>query len=178
MNAPGRPKEREDVTQDKEAHDQSPGRMPVIFVAHGSPLLLDDAGWVEELRGWAQRMPRPKSILMLSAHWEQRPITLAATRTVPLVYDFYGFPAKYYEVKYPAPGAPELAARVRELLARTQPLAEATERGLDHGAYVPLVDRKSTRLNSSHLVISYAVFCLKKKQNDCEDPLFDLRLML
>jgi len=127
------------VTQDKEAHDQSPGRMPVIFVAHGSPLLLDDAGWVEELRGWAQRMPRPKSILMLSAHWEQRPITLAATRTVPLVYDFYGFPAKYYEVKYPAPGAPELAARVRELLARTQPLAEATERGLDHGAYVPLV---------------------------------------
>src|SRR2546427_3740559 len=139
MNAPGRPKEREDVTQDKEAHDQSPGRMPVIFVAHGSPLLLDDTEWVEELKEWAQLMPRPKSILMLSAHWEQRPITLGATRTVPLVYDFYGFPAKYYEVRYPAEGAPDLARRVRELLGKTQPVADDEKRGLDHGAYVPLV---------------------------------------
>jgi 4,5-DOPA dioxygenase extradiol len=76
---------------------------------------------------------------MLSAHWEQRPVTLAATRTVPLIHDFYGFPAKYYEVTYPAPGAPDLAERVRALLGRTQPVAEEPERGLDHGAYVPLV---------------------------------------
>ena len=84
-------------------------------------------------------MPRPKSVLMLSAHWEQRPVTLGATRTVHLVYDFYGFPEEYYRVTYPAPGAPALAARVRELLGTTQPAADAPERGLDHGAYVPLV---------------------------------------
>lgn len=84
-------------------------------------------------------MPRPKSVLMLSAHWEERPVTLGATRTVPLVYDFYGFPARYYGVKYPAPGAPELARRARGLLGGPGPVAEDPERGLDHGAYVPLV---------------------------------------
>lgn len=114
-------------------------RMPVIFLAHGSPLLLDDAAWVAELNQWAHALPRPQSILMLSAHWEQKPVTLGATRTVPLVYDFYGFPAKYYGVTYRAPGAPELAERVRQLLTKTQPVADEPERGLDHGAYVPLI---------------------------------------
>ena len=57
---------------------------------------------------------------------------------MPLVYDFYGFPAKYYETTYPAPPAPALAARVRDLL-RAEPVAQDPERGLDHGAYVPLV---------------------------------------
>jgi len=113
--------------------------MPAVFLAHGSPLLLDDAGWVAELRRWAQSLPRPRSILMLSAHWERRPVTLAATRTVPLVHDFFGFPAKYYGVTYPAPGAPALAARVRQLLGASQPVADAPDRGLDHGAYIPLV---------------------------------------
>jgi 4,5-DOPA dioxygenase extradiol len=113
--------------------------MPAIFLAHGSPMLLDDAGWVAELRRWAEAMPRPKAVLMLSAHWEQTPIALGATRTVPLVYDFYGFPPRYYETTYAAPGAPELAARVSELLAESESTVVATDRGLDHGAYVPLV---------------------------------------
>ncbi|MFL5304891.1 MAG: DODA-type extradiol aromatic ring-opening family dioxygenase [Polyangia bacterium] len=111
---------------------------PAIFLAHGSPVLLDDAGWVAELGAWARALPRPRAILMLSAHWVDRPVTIAATRTVPLVYDFYGFPEKYYRVTYPAPGAPGLAARVRALLAG-QAIAEAPDRGLDHGAYVPLI---------------------------------------
>jgi 4,5-DOPA dioxygenase extradiol len=65
---------------------------------------------------------------------------LGATRTVPLVYDFYGFPARYYQTKYPTPGAPALAARVRDLLRRENiPCTDDPERGLDHGAYVPLV---------------------------------------
>jgi 4,5-DOPA dioxygenase extradiol len=111
-------------------------RMPTIFLAHGSPMLLDDAAWVAELRAWAQALPRPTAVLMLSAHWEQRPVTLGAVETVPLVYDFYGFPQRYYDVKYAAPGAPALAERVRALLPG--PVA-ASRRGLDHGAYVPLV---------------------------------------
>ena len=114
--------------------------MPVIFAAHGAPILLDDAVWMAELAAWGKAMPQPKSILMVSAHWEARPTTLGATRTVPLIYDFFGFPDRYYQTQYPAPGAPELAARVRDLL-RHNGLAVADDpaRGLDHGAYVPLV---------------------------------------
>ncbi len=114
--------------------------MPVIFAAHGAPILLDDAQWMGELAAWAKAMPRPSSVLMISAHWEQRPTTLGATRTVPLIYDFGGFPERYYQTRYPAPGAPELAARLRGLLRQGNlAFTEAPERGLDHGAYVPLV---------------------------------------
>ena len=113
--------------------------MPVIFLAHGSPMLLDDRRWVDELKYWADAMTRPRAVLMISAHWDQRPVALGATRTVPLVYDFYGFPDRYYQVTYPAPGAPELAARVRELLkeAKTD-FMDQQARGLDHGAYMPM----------------------------------------
>src|SRR5689334_355054 len=93
-------REREPMTQ--------PPRMPAIFAAHGAPMLLDDEAWVAELAAWAAAMPRPKAVLVVSAHWEQRPLSIGATRTVPLVYDFYGFPERYYQVQYRAPGAPEL----------------------------------------------------------------------
>jgi 4,5-DOPA dioxygenase extradiol len=114
-------------------------RLPSIFIAHGAPPLLDDARWVRELHDWASALPRPKAILILSAHWEERPVTIAATRTVPLIYDFYGFASHYYEQTYAAPGAPVLADRIRKMLRATQPVADDPERGLDHGAYVPLV---------------------------------------
>jgi 4,5-DOPA dioxygenase extradiol len=113
--------------------------IPSIFLAHGSPFLLDDHGWVDELHRWAAALPRPSAILMLSAHWEERPITLGATETVPLVHDFYGFPPRYYNVRYPAPGAPALAKRVRALVRQAQPVVDDPARGLDHGAYIPLV---------------------------------------
>jgi 4,5-DOPA dioxygenase extradiol len=116
------------------------GRMPTIFAAHGAPVLLDDDVWLGELSAWAGAMPKPVSILMISAHWEARPVTLGATETVPLVHDFYGFAERYYRTEYPAPGAPALARRVRELLSvEGRELTEAPGRGLDHGAYVPLV---------------------------------------
>ncbi len=98
--------------------ETTPQAMPAIFLAHGSPFLLDDGKWVGELAAWARALPRPRAILMLSAHWVDRPITIGATRRVPLVYDFYGFPAKYYQITYDAPPAPELATRLRGLLAR------------------------------------------------------------
>ncbi len=116
------------------------GRMPVIFAAHGAPVLLDDASWMDELAAWAKAMPRPKSVLMISAHWDARPATLGATREVPLVYDFYGFPERFYQTRYPSPGAPELAERVRDSLKQKGlGVADDPKRGLDHGAYVPLV---------------------------------------
>ena len=86
-------------------------------------------------------MPKPSSVLMVSAHWENDPLTVSATRTVPLFYDFYGFPQRYYEVEYPAPGAPQLADEVEKLLSDAgQPVTRDESRGLDHGAYVPLVE--------------------------------------
>jgi 4,5-DOPA dioxygenase extradiol len=113
--------------------------LPAIFVAHGSPMLIDDASWNGELAGWAAGMHRPQSILVISAHWVDRPVTLSATRTRPLVYDFYGFPKKYYEIDYRAPGAPELAARVRNALSPLWTVADDPQRGLDHGTYMPLL---------------------------------------
>ncbi len=113
--------------------------MPSVFIAHGAPPLLDMPGWIAELAGWAAAMPRPAAVLMVSAHWEERPVTVGATRTVPLVYDFYGFPERYYRQQYAAPGAPGVAKRVAQLLGEKQRVANAPDRGLDHGAYVPLV---------------------------------------
>jgi 4,5-DOPA dioxygenase extradiol len=113
--------------------------MPAVFLAHGSPFLIDDAPWVAELGAWARAMPRPRAILVLSAHWVDAPVTIGATETLPLVYDFYGFPERYYKMTYPAPGAPELARRVRELAGAAGPVAEEPRRGLDHGVYVPLL---------------------------------------
>jgi 4,5-DOPA dioxygenase extradiol len=112
--------------------------MPVLYLGHGAPPLADDDRWTGELASWSAKLPRPKSILIVSAHWEESPLTLGATRTVPLTYDFRGFPQRYYDVEYAAPGAPELAADVRTLLSDTGPVEQEAERGLDHGAYVPL----------------------------------------
>lgn len=116
-------------------------RMPAIFLSHGAPILADDEVWTTELATWATDLPRPSSILVVSAHWEAAPLTVGATTTVPLYYDFYGFPEKYYQVTYPAPGAPELADSVAKLLSSPGlGVHREPDRGLDHGAYVPLVE--------------------------------------
>ncbi|HKN97778.1 MAG TPA: class III extradiol ring-cleavage dioxygenase [Pseudonocardiaceae bacterium] len=116
-------------------------RMPTIYLSHGAPPLADDALWTRQLADWSRDLPKPKSILMVSAHWENAPLAIGATTTVPLVYDFWGFPERYYQVTYPAPGAPELADSVRKLLsAPGTPVVDVPDRGLDHGAYVPLVE--------------------------------------
>ena len=121
--------------------DRSPtaeaSRMPALFLSHGAPPLVDDATWVRELQQLATELPRPRAILVVSAHWEAAPTMLGATTTVPLVYDFGGFPRRFSEVTYPAPGAPELATHVEAMLPDTEQVVR-TDRGLDHGAYVPL----------------------------------------
>ncbi len=112
-------------------------RMPVLYLSHGAPPLADDALWTDQLARWSADLPKPAAILMVSAHWEAAPLSVGATRPVPLVYDFWGFPEHYYRVRYDAPGAPELAADVRKLIPGVH---QDEERGLDHGAYVPLVE--------------------------------------
>ncbi|MEU7143630.1 class III extradiol ring-cleavage dioxygenase [Nocardia sp. NPDC046473] len=115
--------------------------MPVVYLSHGAPPLADDAIWPGQLAAWSAELPKPEAVLMISAHWEDAPLTIGATTTVPLIYDFWGFPQHYYGVTYAAPGAPQLAEDVRGLLRGPgMSVHDAPDRGLDHGAYVPLVE--------------------------------------
>ena len=118
--------------------EQPPTRLPAVYLGHGAPILIDDPVWPGELATWAAVMPRPKSILVVSAHWQSAPLTLGAVQAAPLTYDFYGFPERYYQIRYDSPGAPELAARVRAMMPAGEPVAHR-ERGLDHGAFIPLL---------------------------------------
>ncbi len=112
--------------------------MPALYLGHGAPILQDDPLWVAELQQWAGDLPRPKAILVVSAHWETAPMAIGATTPTPLFYDFYGFPQRFYTQTYTAPGAPELAAQVKALLSDIETVVDQPKRGLDHGAYVPL----------------------------------------
>ncbi|XVX22053.1 dioxygenase family protein [Actinomycetota bacterium] len=122
--------------------EATPDRMPVLYLSHGAPPLADDERWTGELAAWSEQLPRPRNILMVSAHWEADPMTVSAISGDPgLTYDFWGFPQKYYEVTYAAPTAPDLAREVAGLVATAErPLHVDESRGLDHGAYVPLVE--------------------------------------
>lgn len=112
--------------------------LPALFLSHGAPPLVDDELWVSQLAAWAAELPPPAAILVVSAHWESAPLTIGSTSSqTPLTYDFWGFPDRYYETTYDAPGAVELAAGVEALLS-DQPVRHDPDRRLDHGAYVPL----------------------------------------
>ncbi len=114
-------------------------RMPTAFVGHGSPMTMVDPVAGGPWTRWGQTMPRPRAVLVVSAHWEQHPFTLGATTTVPLLYDFFGFPDELYAVRYPAPGAPALADQVEKLVKPIYATDREPERALDHGAFAPLV---------------------------------------
>ncbi|MBM0124750.1 dioxygenase family protein [Pimelobacter simplex] len=112
-------------------------RMPALYIGHGAPPLLDDPLWSSQLAAWAGDLPRPRAILIVSAHWESAPLSLTASGA-PLVYDFGGFAPKYYQMTYETPDATALAARVAAMMPRTEPIHQHSSRGLDHGAWVPL----------------------------------------
>ena len=115
------------------------GRVPALYIGHGAPPLLDDPVWSGELKAWAADLPRPRAILIVSAHWESAPLMLSATAPgTPLVYDFGGFAPRYYNERYETPDASALAARVAAMMPDTEPVHQHTSRGLDHGAWVPL----------------------------------------
>lgn len=112
--------------------------MPALYIGHGAPMLLDDPVWSGELSQIATDLVRPKAILIVSAHWESAPITLSNVEAnAPLVYDFYGFDQKYYEMTYNSPNASSLARKVAALMPSSEPIHQSN-RGLDHGAWVPL----------------------------------------
>jgi 4,5-DOPA dioxygenase extradiol len=115
------------------------GPMPSLYLSHGAPPLFDDALWMDQLFAWSQSLPKPKSILIISAHWESAPLSLSASAAnTPLVYDFGGFAQRYFEMTYRTPDASELATRVASVMPDTEPVHQHVSRGLDHGAWVPL----------------------------------------
>src|SRR5690242_2536988 len=114
-------------------------RMPALYIGHGAPPLLDDPVWSGQLRELASSIARPKAILIVSAHWESAPLSLSASGPgTELVYDFGGFDAKYYRMRYDTPDASALAQRVAAMMPDTEPVHQHVSRGLDHGAWVPL----------------------------------------
>ncbi|HKQ25489.1 MAG TPA: class III extradiol ring-cleavage dioxygenase [Burkholderiales bacterium] len=116
-------------------------RFPTIFVSHGAPLLAIQPGPAREfLSGLGRTLGKPKAILTVSAHWESSDASVSAAARPETIYDFRGFPDELYRIHYSAPGAPELAARAKTLLGENGIVARVhPTRGLDHGAWVPLM---------------------------------------
>jgi 4,5-DOPA dioxygenase extradiol len=112
-------------------------RMPALYIGHGAPPLLDDPLWSSQLSGLAADLSRPAAVLIVSAHWESAPVMLSADGA-PLVYDFGGFPERYYRMTYATPSATALAQRVAAMMPAEEPVHQHASRGLDHGAWVPL----------------------------------------
>ena len=116
------------------------GSFPAIYLSHGAPPLFDDGPWIRELFEWAQALPKPKAVLIVSAHWEDAPLMLSAPAAgTPLVYDFGGFHPRYYTMQYDTPDASELSKRVAAMMPDGEALYQHPSRGLDHGAWVPLM---------------------------------------
>ncbi len=117
-----------------------PSTLPSLFLSHGSPLLaLEDSATGRFLDGLGQQLPRPRAILVASAHFMRREPTVTLSAQPGTVHDFSGFPAELHAMRYPAPGDPALARRVAALLERTAITARVDpQAGLDHGVWVPL----------------------------------------
>ncbi|ATE54135.1 MULTISPECIES: dioxygenase family protein [Actinosynnema] len=116
------------------------GPLPALYLSHGAPPLFDDGPWIGQLFDWARSLPKPKAVLIVSAHWEDAPLALSAPAAgTPLVYDFGGFHPRYYRMRYDTPDATALARRVAALMPDAEPVHQHPARGLDHGAWVPLM---------------------------------------
>lgn len=119
--------------------EPSDGSMPAIYLGHGAPPTLDDALWSSQLFAWSQSMPKPRGIVIVSAHWEDAPTTISAPGIQrELVYDFGGFQQRYFDLSYNTPDATHLANDLK-LMFTGETIHEDPKRGLDHGAWVPLM---------------------------------------
>jgi 4,5-DOPA dioxygenase extradiol len=111
-------------------------RQPVLFLGHGSPMnAIEDNAYTRAVAALGRRLPRPRAILCVSAHWLTRGTAVTGMADPRTIHDFGGFPEALYRVDYPAPGSPELAAQVRETLGTKTVSIDAAEWGLDHGAW-------------------------------------------
>lgn len=123
-------------------------RLPTYFISHGPgpwPVVPHLEGAMARLKQSLQDIPRqlsvpPRAVLVISAHWEEPEFSLTGAARLEPIYDFFGFPKSAHQLSYPATGLPELARHIRDLLESADISAQLdTKRGLDHGAYVPLM---------------------------------------
>lgn len=115
-------------------------RMPALFLGHGSPMnVLEDNRYTQAWRRLGETLPRPRAIVAISAHWYTRGTAVTAMEKPRTIHDFGGFPQELYETRYPAPGSPQLAERIRQLLEPVSVRADSEEWGLDHGSWGVLI---------------------------------------
>lgn len=115
-------------------------RMPAVFIGHGSPMnAINHNSYTEAWEKLGTTLPRPRAILVISAHWYTRGTAITAMVKPKTIHDFGGFPEALYQIEYPAPGSPELAKQVAELLSPEPIHQDKEEWGLDHGTWEILV---------------------------------------
>ncbi|EHD23421.1 MULTISPECIES: 4,5-DOPA dioxygenase extradiol [Brenneria] len=115
-------------------------RMPALFLGHGSPMnVLENNPYTQAWQALGEKLPRPKAIVAVSAHWYTRGTAVTAMEKPRTIHDFGGFPQALFDTQYPAPGSPELAEKIQRLLAPIPVAADGGEWGLDHGAWGVLI---------------------------------------
>jgi 4,5-DOPA dioxygenase extradiol len=145
--------------------------MPVLFIGHGNPMnAIEETPFAAIWRETAATIPRPKAILSVSAHWETDGTRVTAMKSPRTIHDFYGFPEELFQIQYPAPGAPELANRVVELLGSAEVKRDESW-GLDHGTWsvlrrmyheadIPVIQLSLDRKKSPHEHVAMAKLLL------------------
>ncbi len=114
------------------------GPLPSLYVSHGAPPTLEDAAWMRQLHDWARALPKPRAVLVVSAHWESDSVGITSTAPTELVYDFGGFDPLYHWMRYDTPDAGLLAQQLLSVLPDGVTVHEHRHRGLDHGAWIPM----------------------------------------
>jgi 4,5-DOPA dioxygenase extradiol len=115
-----------------------PEKMPVLFVGHGNPMnVIEDNEFSRAWDAAGKALPKPKAVICISAHWVTRGTLVTAMDKPRTIYDFFGFPPQMYEIRYDAPGSPDLAEQVRRIIKNTE-VRPDLDWGLDHGTWTVL----------------------------------------
>lgn len=155
---------------------ESTGTMPVLFVGHGSPMnAIEDNRFSREMREVGKNLPKPKAILMVSAHWETKGTFVTAQERPRTIHDFGGFPKALFEAQYPAPGSPWLAEETRKTVGKTH-IENSSDWGFDHGCWsvtmnmfpgadIPMIQLSLDRTQSPqyHYELAQQLASLRKK---------------